>query len=109
MLRHRFEQWVKRRAVTLQTEQIRTEQVQKDNVDERLILDPSTGFRHESRLAMGQVTVWESRQMEYEVLNIESEELILWKYVEKRDHDHEVDFDELLQEYFQALKSGCKP
>ncbi|MNC74319.1 hypothetical protein D3C75_1256530 [compost metagenome] len=57
---------------------------------------------------MGQVTVWESRQMEYEVLNIETEELILWKYVEKSDRN-EVDFDELLQEYFQALKSGCKP
>ncbi|WP_145046818.1 hypothetical protein [Paenibacillus xylanexedens] len=108
MLRHRFEHWAKRRAVTLQSEQIRTEQVQKDDVDERLILDPSTGFRHESRLAMGQVTVWESRQMEYEVLNIETEELILWKYVEKSDRN-EVDFDELLQEYFQALKSGGKP
>ncbi|MNI98970.1 hypothetical protein D3C73_1579320 [compost metagenome] len=57
---------------------------------------------------MGQVTVWESRQMEYEVLNIETEELILWKYVEKSDRN-EVDFDELLQEYFQALKSGCIP
>ncbi|KQY82649.1 hypothetical protein ASD24_14795 [Paenibacillus sp. Root52] len=66
-------------------------------------------INEDNRPYMGQVTVWESRQMEYEVLNIESEELILWKYVGKSDHDNEVDFDELLQEYFQALKSGCKP
>lgn len=74
---------------------------------EQLIPDPSTGFVHESEYAIGQVTVWASKQMEYEVVNIETEELILWKYVENIKDDGS-DFDEILREYFEVLQTGLK-
>jgi hypothetical protein len=42
--------------------------------------------------------------MEFEVVNIETEEKILWKYIEKVSEDAE--FDSILKEYFDVLQSG---
>ncbi|WP_063565292.1 hypothetical protein [Paenibacillus sp. O199] len=86
---------------------ISTEQAKQGDVDEQLIPDPSTGFVHESVYAIGQVTFWASKQMEYEVVNIETEELLLWEYVENVEDD-EPDFDEILRPYFDVLQSGLK-
>jgi hypothetical protein len=40
--------------------------------------------------------------MEYEVVNIETEKMILWKYIEKLPD--EPDFNEILEEYFHILQ-----
>ena len=110
MIRKQFNQWAEQKAGPLRTLHITTEPVNHGHVDEQRIPvpDPSTGFVHESEYAMAQVTVWESRQMEYEVVNIETEELILWKYIEQVEKE-DPDFDELLQIYFQVLQTGVKP
>lgn len=108
MIRKQFNQWAEQKAGPLRTLHITTESVNHGHVDEHYIPDPSTGFVHESEYAMGQVTVWESRQMEVEVVNIETEELILWKYIEQIE-DETPDFDELLQGYFQVLQTGVNP
>ncbi|UPK42735.1 immunity protein TriTu family protein [Paenibacillus pabuli] len=108
MIRNEFSQWAKCQAEHLQSLGISTEPAKQGDVDEHLIPDPSTGFIHESEYAIGQVTVWESKQMEYEVVNIKTEELLIWKYVENIEDD-EPDFDEILREYFEVLQSGLKP
>lgn len=108
MIRNQFSQWAKRQVERLQSLGISTEQAKQGDMDEHLIPDPSTGFIHESEYAIGQVTVWASKQMEYEVVNIETAELLLWKYVENVEDD-EPDFGEILSEYFEVLQYGLKP
>lgn len=105
LLQKNFTQWAELKAGPLRTLHITTEPVNRSHVKEQYIPDPSTGFVHESGCAMGQVTVWESGQMEYEVINIETEELILWKYIEQIQEETP-DFDKLLQGYFQVLQTG---
>ncbi|WP_336780363.1 hypothetical protein [Paenibacillus illinoisensis] len=105
MIRKQFNQWAELKAGQLQRLHITTEQVNHGRVNEQYIPNPSTGVVHESECAMGQVTVWESGQMEYEVINIETEELILWKYIEQIQEEAP-DFDKLLQIYFQLLQTG---
>ncbi|MFC9709233.1 hypothetical protein ACFTRD_13885 [Paenibacillus sp. NPDC056933] len=107
MIRNQLNQWAEQYAERLQSLGISTERVKAESVGPHLIPDPSTGFIHESKYALGQVTVWESKQMEYEVVNIETEELILWKYVERIESD-EPDFNEMLSEYFEVLQSGVQ-
>ncbi len=108
LLQKKFRQWAEQKAGQLQRLNITTEPVNHGHVNEQDIPDPSTGFVHESECAMGQVTVWESGQMEYEVINIETEELILWKYIE-HIQEETPDFDKLLQIYFQVLQTGVNP
>jgi len=48
-------------------------------MDESIVPNPSVGLIHESNVCLGQVTVWASCQMEFEVANIETEEMILWR------------------------------
>lgn len=108
LLQKKFRQWAEQKAGQLQRLNITTEPVNHGHVNEQDIPDPSTGFVHESECAMGQVTVWESGQMEYEVINIETEELILWKYIEQIQEETP-DFDKLLQIYFQVLQTGVNP
>lgn len=107
MIRNQFNQWARCQVERLQSLGISTEQAKQGDVDEQLIPDPSTGFVHESVYAIGQVTFWASKQMEYEVVNIETEELLLWEYVENVEDD-EPDFDEILRPYFDVLQSGLK-
>ncbi|WP_339236746.1 hypothetical protein MKX40_23410 [Paenibacillus sp. FSL R5-0517] len=108
MLRKQFKQWVEQQVDGLKSLHISTEQREHSVYDDHIIPDPSTGFVHESGCAIGQVTVWESGQMEYEVIHIETEMLILWKYIERID-EKEPDFAELLTTYFQVVQSGQKP
>ncbi|MGG4131343.1 hypothetical protein ABEW19_24005 [Paenibacillus illinoisensis] len=105
LLQKNFTQWAEQKAGPLRTLHITTEPVNRGHVNKQYIPDPSTGFVHESGCAMGQVTVWESGQMEYEVINIETEELILWKYIEQIQEETP-DFDKVLQGYLQVLQTG---
>lgn len=45
--------------------------------------------------------------MEYEVVNISTEEMILWTYIEKLPD--EANFDEILEKYLYVLQTGLKP
>ncbi|OAB38298.1 hypothetical protein PMSD_08030 [Paenibacillus macquariensis subsp. defensor] len=107
MIRNKFKQWANSNIEELRIVNILTELVKHNNIDESHLPNPSTGIIHESKSCLGQVIVWESHQMEYEVLNIETEEMILWKYIEKIAD--EPNFDDILKDYFQVLKSGLKP
>ncbi|MCQ6564117.1 immunity protein TriTu family protein [Paenibacillus mendelii] len=107
MVRDKFKYWVEKSKGELENSLITTEFIKYKTLDESLIPDPSTGIIHESKNCFGQVIVWESGQMEYEVLNIRTEEMILWRYFEKVPD--EPDFDNILAEYFFVLQSGLKP
>ena len=103
MVRNKFKQWAESSIEQLKEEFISTEFV-KHKIDESLVPNPSTGVIHESEKCLGQVIVWESCQMEYEVVNIGTEEMILWKYIEEISPD--TDFTDLLKEYFEVLQTG---
>lgn len=66
--------------------------------------DPSSRVIHKSQLCMGQSIVWKSQQFEMEMLHIESEDLIYWKYLEKIDSN----FDVISSDYFIVLQTGLK-
>jgi len=44
--------------------------------------------------------------MEFEIFHIETEELILWTYIERLPD--EPNFDEILSDYFQVMQTGEK-
>lgn len=106
MIRNKFKQWAESRIDKLNVDSISSEFI-KHKIDESRVPNPSTGVIHESENCIGQVIVWESCQMEYEVVNIETEEMILWKYIEKVSNDS--DFNEILKVYFEVLQTGIKP
>ncbi|MDQ0899385.1 MULTISPECIES: hypothetical protein [unclassified Paenibacillus] len=106
MIRDKFKLWVESNKSDLAYLSISTEYV-KHNTPESSVPDPSTGIINESERCLGQVTVWESAQMEYEVVHIATEEMLLWRYIEKLPA--EPNFDEILAEYFHVLQTGLKP
>ena len=55
---------------------------------------------------MGQITIWASGQMEFEVIHIDTEERLLWTYVEQIE-EQEDDFETILS-LTSALQSGVK-
>ncbi|WP_240421815.1 hypothetical protein [Paenibacillus periandrae] len=106
MIRQKFKNWIEGNNDKLLELFISIEYVNHANTDESLIPNPSTGIIHESYNCLGQVTVWKSRQMEYEVLNKHTEELIFWRYIEELSD--EPNFDEILRDYFHILQTGLK-
>lgn len=62
-MRNKFKLWVENIRNELDDIFITTEYIKQKNPDESLIPNPSTGIIHESQSCLGQVTVWESRQM----------------------------------------------
>ncbi|WP_018759631.1 immunity protein TriTu family protein [Paenibacillus terrigena] len=106
-MRTKFQLWVESKKKELEKVHIKMEHVRHKNPDESSIPDPSTGVIYESECCLGQVTVWESRQMEYEVVNIATGEMILWEYIERLPA--EPDFNEILEKFFLVLQRGLKP
>ncbi|TVY08208.1 immunity protein TriTu family protein [Paenibacillus cremeus] len=106
-MRTKFQLWVESKKNELEEVYIKMEYVRHKNPDESRIPDPSTGVIYESECCLGQVSVWKSRQMEYEVVNIATEEMILWKYIERLPD--EPDFNEILEQFFHVLQTGVKP
>ncbi|WP_028591306.1 immunity protein TriTu family protein [Paenibacillus massiliensis] len=108
MLHQYFLQWTERQQEHLQASGIATiEFIHSQESATSATADPAIGVLHESSLCLGKIVVWSSQQMEYEVIHIESEELILWTYI---DHiEKSADFGELLTDYWQALRSGVQP
>jgi hypothetical protein len=106
-MRTKFQLWAENKKNELEEESIKMEYVKHKNPDESRIPDPSTGISYESENCLGQVTVWKSRQIEYEVVNIDTEEMILWKYIERLPD--EPDFNEILEQFFHVLQTGIEP
>ncbi|MGF6352268.1 hypothetical protein ABIE27_000164 [Paenibacillus sp. 4624] len=103
-----FRCWMQRKQEQLQVLQISTEERKENPEDEKKCTsDPFIGYVHESERAMGQVTLWASRQMEFEVVNIDTEECLIWTYVEQIEEQEDY-FETILEPYFGALQSGVK-
>lgn len=108
MLHQHFLQWAERKQEHLQVNSIATiEFIHSQGSETSVTADPATGVLHEIGLCLGKIVVWSSQQMEYEIIHIESEELILWKYIEHIEST--ANFDELLADYWQTLRSGVQP
>ncbi len=54
-----------------------------------------------SEICLGRVSVWESGDVDMEILNISSEEVLLYKHY---DSLMIVDFNKLLQEFFDVMQ-----
>ena len=99
-----FRDWAECKSAELQNSNISSEMISREFIDNKIVHDPSSRVIHESQLCIGQIIVWKSQQLEMEVLHIESEELIYWKYLEKIDSN----LDEITSDYFQVLLTGLK-
>lgn len=103
-----FRRWMMQKQEKLQMLQITTEERRRDPEKEGTSdIDLFIGYIHESERAIGQITVWSSRQMEFEVVNIDTEERLLWTYVEQIE-EQDTYFETILEPYFGALRSGMK-
>ena len=103
-----FRCWMQRKQEQLQVLQISTEERKQNPEMERdSTFDPFIGYVHESERTIGQVTIWASGQMEFEVINIGTEERLLWTYVEQIE-EQDANFETMLEPYFVALQSGVK-
>lgn len=56
-----------------------------------------------SEICLGRVSVWQSGDVDIEILDISSEEVLLYKHY---DSLKIVDFDKLLQEFFDVMQHG---
>ncbi|WP_028552119.1 immunity protein TriTu family protein [Paenibacillus sp. UNC451MF] len=106
MVRDKFMLWVETNKGELEDLFISTKFI-KHTTPESSVPNPSTGIINESEQCLGQVIVWESTQMEYEVVNIQTEEMILWRYIEKLPV--EPNFNEILTEYLYIMQTGLNP
>ncbi|MED1780545.1 hypothetical protein P4V43_01755 [Brevibacillus fortis] len=98
--------WADLKSAELCSLSISSEIFNREFIDEKRVQDPSLGVIHESQYCLGQILVWESQQFEMEVVHIDTEELIYWKYLEKIDSN--TDLDEITSDYFQVLQTGLK-
>lgn len=106
MIRQKFKGWIEERIEIFQNEGIATEFVMPD-ADVELFAKPFIRIIQETKVCMGQVIVYESREMDFEVIHTDTEELLLWRYFENIYDD--IDFNLILKQYFYTLKSGTKP
>ncbi|OPX41840.1 hypothetical protein CLHUN_42920 [Ruminiclostridium hungatei] len=95
-----FLKWVETKRYGLKKLGITTENI---NVTEESLLNPSTSVDHFSQVCIGRVSVWETGEMDVEVLHFETEKRLLFEHFEL---GAEPDYDEILRGYFQVLISG---
>lgn len=107
MIRQRFKEWIESNINTLREEGIATEYIMPDVEDIESLAKPFIRIIQETKLCLGQVIVYKSREMEFEVIHIDSEEMLLWKYFEIINDD--INFEMILHPYFEVLKSGIEP
>lgn len=79
--------------------------------DKKIIIDdikivestsnPCTTVYHSSEKYIGQISVWQSGAMYFEILEIEGEKTILQKHIEITNN---IDFKSLLSEYIENMK-----
>ena len=62
--------------------------------------NPTMVVEHSYGQCIGQITVWESGFMDFEIIDIKSGEQLLWEH---RDLDGQPDFGNILEEYLKLL------
>ncbi|CAM3016180.1 hypothetical protein PASE110613_12470 [Paenibacillus sediminis] len=102
MIRQKFKVWVEDNIESLKNEGISTEFVMANVENIELLAKPFIRIIQESEHCMGQVIVYKSREMDFEVIHKNTEELMLWKYFENIDDD--IDFNAALNDYLNTLK-----
>ncbi|WP_446661188.1 immunity protein TriTu family protein [Brevibacillus reuszeri] len=101
-----FRNWVEHKSTKLNSLNISSEILNREFINDKRVQDPSLGVIHESLHCLGQILVWESQQFEMEVVHIDTEKVMYWKYLEKIDTRS--DLDEITSDYFQVLHTGMK-
>lgn len=100
-VREKFIEWAKNKVAFLKVKSISTEFVKYEKGEDE-IPDPNTAVIYESKSYMGQVIVWKSRQMEYELLKRDDpNKFAIWKYIEKVEEDP--NFDLILYDFLKML------
>lgn len=107
MIRCKFQKWAEGNLECLRNNNISTEFVKPDIDEVELLAKPFIGIINESQNCMGQIIVYKSREMDCEVIDIQTEELLLFEYHE--DIKDDIDFNKVLSTYFTVLKSGKRP
>lgn len=102
-----FKQWAEANTELLHSDFISTEIIEKTQLNGKRVADPSVVVLHEAAYCLGEIIVWESAQLEYQVVKIQTEERLLWNYIDKLSENP--NFDEITTEYFKVLNSGLKP
>jgi hypothetical protein len=105
MVRLSFRKWMESKIEQLNSDFISTEFI-VPNIDEESIAKPFMKVLHESENCLGQIVVYDSREIDYEVVNVHSGEMVLWKYFENVSDC--VCFDEIFEMYFDVLHTGIK-
>ena len=95
-----FFKWVEAKRDELEQLGITTGNI---NVTDRIVPNPSTSVDHFSQACIGRVSVWETGQMDTEVMHIETEKRLLFEHFEL---DLDPEYDKILRDYFQVLISG---
>lgn len=98
-MHRRFLEWIKEIRDGLEEKGIMTDHI---NVTSNDVPNPSTIVDHSTQYCMGRVSVWETGQMDVEVLHIDTEKTLLYEHynLEKKN-----EFSKALRKYFGVLCS----
>lgn len=98
----KFFEWIKNVESDLEAKGITTENVNMtgDNVP-----NPSITVDNFSQVCIGRISVWETGEMDVEILHFETEERLMYEHYEL---DDEPDFNKILIDYLNVLSTGTK-
>ncbi len=100
-----FLNWVKEIENDLKIQGILTEYFVPDqNIEESTLPNVAKTVDHHTEPCFVRVSVWRSRQMEFEVLDVQTGESLLWEYID--DIGETPSFQDILSGYFRLLKDG---
>lgn len=99
-MNNRLIEWINKNKVKLLEMGIETENVRESPDDN---LDQGVTVEHASKSCLGQISVWRSGLMDIEILDIETENRLLYEY---HEFMQDPNFDDLLQKYIKIMKSG---
>lgn len=98
----KFFKWIKNVENDLVVKGITTENI---NVTDDNVPNPSITVDNFSQVCIGRISVWETGEMDVEVLHFETEERLMYEHYELGD---EPDFDKILIDYLNVLSTGTK-
>jgi len=73
------------------------------NITNQNVPNPSITVDHFSQICLGRISVWETGEMDIEVLHFESEKRLLFEHYELQEN---ADFSKILVNYFKILTNG---